>query len=93
LKRSAVRRRRGRKRRCPTNMGTLNALIDQLAGLAQEGPVLIILEDVHWADPTTLEFFGRTIPRLPPRALTALLKVTGRERPCRRAFIVPSRDS
>jgi len=28
----------------------------------------------------------RTIPRLPPRALTALLKVSGRERPCRRAF-------
>jgi menaquinone-9 beta-reductase len=28
----------------------------------------------------------RTIPRLPPRALTALLKVMGRERPCRRAF-------
>src|SRR3954452_6740134 len=28
----------------------------------------------------------RAIPRLPPRALTALLGVTGRERPCRRAF-------
>ena len=28
----------------------------------------------------------RTIPRLPPKALTALLKVMGRERPCRRAF-------
>jgi flavin-dependent dehydrogenase len=28
----------------------------------------------------------RTIPRLPPRALTAALKVMGRERPCRRAF-------
>jgi flavin-dependent dehydrogenase len=28
----------------------------------------------------------RTIPRLPPRVLTALLKVAGRERPCRRAF-------
>ena len=28
----------------------------------------------------------RWVPRLPPRALTALLKVTGRERPCRRAF-------
>jgi len=26
------------------------------------------------------------IPRLPPRALTALLAVVGRERPCRRAF-------
>src|SRR3954452_11142331 len=28
----------------------------------------------------------RVVPRLPPRALTALLKVMGRERPCRRAF-------
>jgi flavin-dependent dehydrogenase len=28
----------------------------------------------------------RAIPRLPPRALTALLSVMGRERPCRRAF-------
>src|SRR3954453_10184537 len=28
----------------------------------------------------------RTIPRLPPRALTAVLQVMGRERPCRRAF-------
>jgi len=28
----------------------------------------------------------RTIPRLPPKTLTALLKVLGRERPCRRTF-------
>ena len=28
----------------------------------------------------------RLIPALPPRALTALLAVVGRERPCRRAF-------
>jgi flavin-dependent dehydrogenase len=28
----------------------------------------------------------RLIPALPPRALTALLAVIGRERPCRRAF-------
>ncbi|HEY6887398.1 MAG TPA: NAD(P)/FAD-dependent oxidoreductase, partial [Solirubrobacter sp.] len=28
----------------------------------------------------------RAIPRLPPRALTALLAVMGRERACRRAF-------
>ena len=28
----------------------------------------------------------RAIPRIPPRALTALLAVLGRERPCRRAF-------
>ena len=31
-------------------------------------------------------FMQRTLPRLPPRALTALLSVMGRERPCRRAF-------
>ena len=32
----------------------------------------------------------RAIPRLPPRALTALRRVVGRERPCRRAFhVVP----
>jgi flavin-dependent dehydrogenase len=28
----------------------------------------------------------RAIPRIPPRALTALLAVAGREKPCRRAF-------
>ena len=28
----------------------------------------------------------RLIPALPPRALTALLSVAGREKPCRRAF-------
>ena len=28
----------------------------------------------------------RLVPALPPRALTALLAVLGRERPCRRAF-------
>jgi flavin-dependent dehydrogenase len=28
----------------------------------------------------------RAIPRIPPRALTALLSLMGRERPCRRAF-------
>ena len=35
----------------------------------------------------------RLIPALPPRALTALLAVMGRERPCRRAFSVVPRAS
>ena len=26
--------------------------------------MLVIFEDVHWADPTTLDFFGRMIMRL-----------------------------
>jgi flavin-dependent dehydrogenase len=35
---------------------------------------------------TTALRLQRLIPALPPRALTALLSVVGRERPCRRAF-------
>ena len=34
---------------------TLQALVDQLLGLARRRPVLFILEDLHWVDPTTLE--------------------------------------
>lgn len=34
---------------------TLTALVDQLLGLAARQPVLMIFEDAHWVDPTTLE--------------------------------------
>ena len=34
---------------------TLQALLGQLLGLARQRPVLLILEDMHWIDPTTLE--------------------------------------
>jgi class 3 adenylate cyclase/predicted ATPase len=34
---------------------TIEALIDQVRGLAQQRPVLYIFEDVHWIDPTSLE--------------------------------------
>jgi predicted ATPase len=34
---------------------TLEALTSQLAGLASQHPVLMIFEDVHWIDPTSLE--------------------------------------
>src|SRR4051812_17025453 len=40
---------------------TFRALLDQLAGLAARGPVLALFEDVHWADPTTLELIGRVV--------------------------------
>jgi len=41
--------------------GTLEALISQTTALAKSSPVLMIFEDVHWADPTSLELLGRTI--------------------------------
>jgi len=55
---------------------TLNALVDQFARRAEVDPALIILEDAHWADPTTLDLFSRTILRIPK--LCVLLVVTCR---------------
>jgi class 3 adenylate cyclase/tetratricopeptide (TPR) repeat protein len=41
----------------------LEALLEQLAGLASR-PVLIILEDAHWIDPTSAELFHLIIDRI-----------------------------
>ncbi|MBK0398065.1 AAA family ATPase [Limibaculum sp. M0105] len=35
---------------------TFRALIDHVVSLARQGPLLVLLEDAHWADPTTEEF-------------------------------------
>ena len=55
---------------------TLEALTAQLEALAQAKPVLMIFEDVHWIDPTSLEAVGRTVDRLRTRGV--LLIVTYR---------------
>ena len=55
---------------------TLEALTEQLAGLASQNPVLMIFEDAHWTDPTSLEAFGRTVDRI--KTLPVLLIVTFR---------------
>jgi predicted ATPase len=55
---------------------TLEALMSQLAGLARQQPVLMIFEDVHWVDPTSLEVLSRTVDRI--KTLQALLIVTFR---------------
>ena len=55
---------------------TLEALTAQLAGLARQNPVLMIFEDAHWTDPTSLEVFGRTVDRI--KTLPVLLIVTFR---------------
>ena len=55
---------------------TLEALTAQLERLATQKPVLMIVEDAHWVDPTSLEVFGRTVERI--KTLSALLIVTFR---------------
>jgi predicted ATPase len=43
---------------------TLEALILQIQALARQNPVLMIFEDAHWTDPTSLEMFSRTVDRI-----------------------------
>jgi class 3 adenylate cyclase/predicted ATPase len=40
---------------------TFEALTTQIEVFSRRSPVLMIFEDAHWADPTTLEAFGRAI--------------------------------
>lgn len=55
---------------------TLAALVDQLGGLARRRPVLWLLEDAHWIDPTTLELIELALDSLEGRRV--LLVVTAR---------------
>jgi class 3 adenylate cyclase len=55
---------------------TLEALTAQVEGLSRTNPVLMIFEDVHWIDPTSLEALGRTVDRL--KNLGVLLIITYR---------------
>ena len=55
---------------------TLEALSAQLEALSRSNPILVIFEDVHWIDPTSLESLGRTVDRL--KTLRVLLVVTYR---------------
>jgi predicted ATPase len=55
---------------------TLEALISQVEALTHSSPVLMIFEDVHWIDPTSLEALSRTVDRI--RTISVLLIVTYR---------------
>lgn len=55
---------------------TFEALTAQFEALSKPNPVLMIFEDVHWIDPTSLEALSRTVDRL--RDLQVLLIITHR---------------
>jgi predicted ATPase len=52
---------------------TLETIIAILLELAEHQPVLFILEDLHWTDPTTLEFMNLLIDQTPTASLLVLL--------------------
>jgi predicted ATPase len=43
---------------------TLAALLDQFEGIARRQPILLLFEDAHWADATSLELLDMAIERL-----------------------------
>jgi predicted ATPase len=61
---------------------TLEAMVALLLALAAEQPVLFIIEDVHWIDPSTLEFLTLLIDQGPTARLLTLLT-------CRPEFHTP----
>ena len=60
----------------PRRQKTLAALTEQVATRSRQKPVLMILEDAHWADPTSLEVFDLVVDLVARRPL--LLVVTAR---------------
>jgi predicted ATPase len=52
---------------------TLETLVAILLQLAEQQPVLFIVEDLHWTDPTTLELLNLVIEQIPTASLLLLL--------------------
>jgi hypothetical protein len=51
---------------------TLAALLDQFEGLARRQPILLVFEDAHWADATSLELLDLTVERMRQLPVLAL---------------------
>ena len=51
---------------------TLEALLAWLLAEAARHPVLLIVEDLHWGDPSTLEFLSLVVEQVPAARLCAL---------------------
>ncbi len=51
---------------------TLAALLDQFEGLTHRQPILLLFEDLHWADATSLELLDLTVERMRQLPVLAL---------------------
>ena len=65
---------------------TMQALVSVVCRMAQSAPVLFVIEDLHWADPSTLEFL--TIYVTTEHEAPVLLVAT-----CRPEFVAPWPDT
>lgn len=55
---------------------TMEALLAPLVNLSERRPLLVVFEDLHWVDPSTLEVLGRLLERV--ARLRVLLVMTAR---------------
>jgi TOMM system kinase/cyclase fusion protein len=60
---------------------TLEALVAVLLALAEEQPLLLIMEDLHWVDPSTLELLTTLIDQTPIAHILTLLTYRPEFRP------------
>ncbi len=70
---------------------TVEVGVEWLVGLSRQRPLILLIEDLHWCDPTTLDAFGRLLDRL--WAAPMLLLMTARtefEEPWSRPDVVTS---
>ena len=61
---------------------TYDALVAWLLAEAEQQPVLAVWEDLHWADPSTLELLGLVLDQVPTARMLTLLT-------CRPEFLPP----
>jgi predicted ATPase len=52
---------------------TMETLIQILLAIAAQQPVLSLIEDLHWADPTTVELLNLLVQQVPTARILALL--------------------
>ena len=60
---------------------TLSALIDQLLGLASQKPVLVVLEDAHWIDPSTFELIEQALGSITDSRILLLMTSRPHQQP------------
>jgi tetratricopeptide (TPR) repeat protein len=52
---------------------TIAALLDYLSALARQKPLLLIFEDTHWMDPTSLDLLDRIVAQIEPQRILLLV--------------------
>jgi class 3 adenylate cyclase/tetratricopeptide (TPR) repeat protein len=55
--------------------GTFRALVNLFLDMAESGPSLIVLEDIHWIDPSTRELVQRMLVKACDKAILVVLTV------------------